>query len=72
MSQDCGQGTERREWILELFWRKMSRTFSFLSNYFGPSCLATGAPCSPGEGVAPSFLCVLVQTYAFTQLNYRV
>lgn len=49
----------------------MDRTFSFLSNYFGPSCLSTQAPSSAGERAAPSFLC-LMQASAFTELNYKV
>lgn len=71
MNQDCGQRAEKKSGFWGRFARKMDRTFSFLSNYFGPSCLSTQAPSSAGEGAAPSFLC-LMQASSFTELNYKV
>lgn len=71
MNQDCGQGAERKERILGTFWKENGQDYFLLTNYFGPSCLSTQALCSPGEGAASSFLC-LMQASAFTELNYKV
>lgn len=58
MSQDCGQGVERREWILGTFCRENGQDFRLPKSLFW-----TFLPFYPGSGVPwgwrapPSFLC---------------
>lgn len=72
MDQDCGQGAERREWILGTFWRKNGQDYFSPKSLFWAFLPSNQAPISPGYKRLLSPFSVSGTGFCIQELDHRV